>query len=59
MQRLRSFFKKAETFSRQSAAGDEKNIYDVIAGRFGSAPEPELKKLAAKALVNKGVSYHF
>jgi len=50
-------FKKAEAFSRQGAAGDEKNIYDDIAGRFGSAPEPELKKLAAKALEH-GTSSH-
>ncbi len=52
---VEELFKKAEDCSRQGAAGDEKKIYDDIAGRCGTAPEPELKKLAAKALVNKGV----
>jgi len=51
----RELFIKALDCSRQGKGAEEKAAYDEIMRRFADRSDPEVSRLVAKALLNKGV----
>ena len=48
-------FSKALCFRREGQATEERTAYDEIISRFSGHEDPEIIRLVAKALLNKGV----
>ncbi len=55
IQAAHELFIKALDYSRQGKGAEEKAAYDEIIRRFADSSDPEISRLVAKALLNKGV----